>query len=192
MQGSFTTEGYRESAGKHIFAQPFQIFLTEPLGTNGARQALKNSRNEEGQTFRVIMPIQPRSANEVDFEERWNEHADFIRSIVSGYTLHRSLNILHDRLKQIFDQTQFDHRLVVAQGGYEEFVFGSRGEAESFFGRHGKEIRDSYSHFVDPAQFKVFIFDSVTKFAVEQRGLWQIGMGLVVGTALRLKILLSA
>lgn len=92
----------------------------------------------------MIIPVQPPPPNGIEnhagFEEQWNEHASFVQSTGGAYTRHRSLNISPDRLARIFDHTQFDHRLVVGQGGYEEFLFDSRAAAESFFGQYAKEI----------------------------------------------------
>ncbi|KAJ5993768.1 hypothetical protein N7451_009492 [Penicillium sp. IBT 35674x] len=193
MQGSFTTEDYRRTAGEHVFAEPFQIFLTEPLSTEATRQIAKDSVSEED-IIRVIIPIQ-HSANGVvsdtEFEERWNQHASFISSTGAAYTRHRSLDISPDQLARIFDQTQFDYRLVVARGGYEELLFHSRAPAEKFFKQYAKEMRDSYDRFVDPA-LELFIYDHVMQFAAEQRGWWQVGVGLAVGTALRMKIFMGA
>lgn len=195
MQGSFTTDDYRRSAGEHIFAQPFQIFLTEPLGHDMARNIAKVAGRSEGDTIRVIVPIQPHPIDGVDdgsrFEECWDEHASFVRSTGALYSRHRSLQLLPDRLARIFDQTQFDHRLVMTQGGYEEFVFRSPGAVEDFFMQHAQELRTSYEKLMNTAQPEVFVFNCVTQFAADQRGWWQVGAGLVVGTALRMKILLN-
>lgn len=195
MEGSFTTEDYRRSAGEHIFAQPFQIFLTQPLGHDGARGVTKTTGSIEGDNFRVIVPIQPCHANrggdDSHFEERWGDHASFIRSTGVAYTRHGSLQLSPDRLVQIFDQTQFDHQLVTVQGGYEEFAFGSRVAAEEFFKEYSQKLQASYERFLNPAQLEVFVFSCATRFAADQRGWWQTVAGLVVGTALRLKILLS-
>ncbi|OOQ91058.1 hypothetical protein PEBR_02313 [Penicillium brasilianum] len=195
MQGSFSTEDYRRSAGEHIFAEPFRIFLTEPLGNGGIGQIAKDRGSSEGSTIRLIVPIQPSPVDaadtETDFEKRWDEHATFIRSISGGYVRHRSLNVSSLRLEQIFDQTQFDPRIVVTRGGYEEFVFESRVAAEEFFKQHSQSIQDSYHRFVDTTQLEVFVFDCVTRFAADQRGWWQTGAGLVIGTTLRLKVLLG-
>lgn len=46
MQGSFTTEDYRQTAGKHIFAAPLKIFLTETLGTEGTRLMARDLETE--------------------------------------------------------------------------------------------------------------------------------------------------
>ncbi|CEL04586.1 hypothetical protein ASPCAL05714 [Aspergillus calidoustus] len=195
MEGSFTTEDYRRSAGEHIFAQPFWIFLTQPLGQDGARNLVKAAGSSEGDNIRVIIPIQPRLADGGDngshFEEQWDEHASFVRSTGVAYTRHRSLQLPPDRLAQIFDQTQFDHRLVMIEGGYEEFAFGSRVAAEDFFKQYAQKLQNSYEQLLNTAQSEVFVFSCVTQFAAEQRGWWQLGAGLVVGTALRMKILLG-
>ncbi|KAJ6032505.1 hypothetical protein N7540_003237 [Penicillium herquei] len=127
MQGSFTTEDYRRSAGKHIFAEPFMIFLTLPLGDDGAQNMTKVAGNGKDDNIRVIVPIQPCQQDRADdssfLDERWDKHASFVRSTGAAYTRHRILEVSPDRLAQIFNQTQFDHRLVVTQGGYEEFAF---------------------------------------------------------------------
>ncbi|KAL2820610.1 hypothetical protein BJX63DRAFT_427936 [Aspergillus granulosus] len=195
MQGSFTTDDYRRSAGEHIFAQPFQIFLTEALGPHGTRDMAKVAGSIEDDTIRVIVPIHSRLADEAsdgfNFEEIWDEHASFFRSTGVAYTRHRSLQFSPDRLVRIFDQTQFDHRLVVSRGGYEEFAFGSRAAAEDFFRQYSQTLRDSYERLVDPLQLEVFVFGCVTRFAAEQRGWWQVGAGFLVGTALKMKVLLN-
>jgi hypothetical protein len=192
MQGSFTTEDYRRSAGEHIFAHPFRIFLTEPLGNIGIWQIAKDAGSSEGKTTRLLVPIQPSPVDtadfEIDFKKRWDEHETFIRSLGVAYARHRCLSVSSDRLQQIFDRTQFDPRIVVTRGGYEEFVFESRVASEAFFRKYAQRIQDSYQRFVDTTQSEVFVFDCVTQFAAEQRGWWQTGAGLVVGTALRLKV----
>ncbi|KAJ5652637.1 hypothetical protein N7507_010063 [Penicillium longicatenatum] len=141
----------------------------------------KVAGSTEGDTIRVILSIQPRLAeginDDLHFEELWNEQASFVHSTGAAYTRHQSL--------------QFDHRLVASGGGYEEFAFRSHAVAEDFFSQYAQQLRDSYKELVDHLQLEVFVFDCVTRFAAEQRGWWQVGAGLVVGTALRMKVLLG-
>jgi hypothetical protein len=193
MQGSFTTEDYRRTAGEHIFAAPFKIFLTEMMDAEGTRQMARDLGSKED-IIRVIVPIQPLAngvGKQANFEESWDEHAFFVQSTGAAYTRFRSLKVTPDRLVRIFDQTQFDHRLVVGQGGYEEFLFDSPAAAERFFRQFAEGIRKSYKRFVDLSMSQLFIYDHVMQFAAEQRGWSQVGAGMMVGTALRLKVFMG-
>ncbi|KAJ5379575.1 hypothetical protein N7509_012694 [Penicillium cosmopolitanum] len=83
MQGSFLTEGYRNSAGKHRFANPQMIFLTEQLGQ------IHNIESKNADEICVVVVVQAKSECS-DFEERWATHASYCLSICPKYTRNRN------------------------------------------------------------------------------------------------------
>ncbi|KAJ5732024.1 hypothetical protein N7493_003505 [Penicillium malachiteum] len=84
IQGSFSTEDYRRSAGKHIFAAPFRIFLTEfikpPSSTTFNTEPLIASPTVEQDAYsiRLVVTVFPNSNSALSrakFEEKWDRHA---------------------------------------------------------------------------------------------------------------------
>ncbi|KAJ5321531.1 hypothetical protein N7476_004533 [Penicillium atrosanguineum] len=181
MQGSFLTEDYRNSAGKHRFASPQMIFLTEQL------DQIHGIESKSGDEICVVVVVQAKSEGS-DFEKRWATHASYCLSICPKYTRNRVVPLKYSQIGTIFAGTQFDPSRVVASGGYEEFCFGGHAEAEDFFHRYGNKLGESYSQFLDDTQSCCYAFDRLVQFADSDRGLWQKAFGLVVSTGLRAKV----
>lgn len=180
LQGSFTTQGYQESAGKHIFAIPRKIFLTARL-----EPSMENIK--DGNLIRVVSVLSPAESSDMSFRKSWDDHAVLCRSICSNYQRNQVLNINPERITQIFADTQFPDTAVLTNGGFEEFVFKSNTEAQAFFGRYGEELRSSYRGFASDESFCVG-FDSLVHYGDSDRGYQQMVAGTVVGTLLRLKV----
>ncbi|KAL4733734.1 hypothetical protein BDV11DRAFT_175409 [Aspergillus similis] len=196
MQGSFTTDGYRRSAGGHIFAQPFRIFLTEPVNTMAAQQSVEAVETSANEKIRVIIPIVrsgdvTEPGDDAEFEARWAEHALFVASIGVEYSRHRTIAVSQDSLVRIFDGTPFDHRLVVSRGGYDELVFPSHNAAEAFFRQYSSRLQSSYQRFMRLEGIMLFVYDSTVQVGTGDRGWRQVVAGTFVGIALRLKVWLA-
>lgn len=183
LQGALSTDGYRKSAGSHIFGIPIQIYLTENLDT-GAENEIHNNHD----CIRVMVGLSPLS--ESSFQQAWREHAAFCRSICDGYQQHQVIPLSATKVEQIFGQTQFTPRTVVTSGGYENFVFRTWMEAQGFFDEHGDAIGASYERFVDQRRSYCYAFDNVVQYSPLDRGFSEIIVGFFVGIALRLKVIL--
>ncbi|CAI7581227.1 unnamed protein product [Penicillium discolor] len=105
-----------------------------------------------------LSPLSPSS-----FLQKWSEQAAFCRSICDRY---QTIHLDAPKIEQIFGHTQFTPNAVVTSGGYEDFVFGTRAEAQAFFDQYGSAIRASYDRFVDPERSFGYAFDNVLHFAI--------------------------
>jgi hypothetical protein len=183
LQGSFTTQGYKSSAGKHIFAVPRKIFLTERL-----EPPVENFRKRNA--VRVVVILLPTESSEGNFRTYWDKHADLCRSTCSNYQRNQVLNIGTDKVAKIFIDTAFPASAVVGEGGFEEFVFQSNAEAQAFFTQYGEELRLSYDGFTSDASFCVG-FDTVVHYDDGDKGYQQIITGIAVSLLLRIKVYLG-
>jgi hypothetical protein len=180
LQGSLQTQGYKNSAGKHIFADAREIFLTERLepdvGGDGA--------------VRLVFVLVPEDSDGASFMRLWDEHAAFCRGACARYQRNRLIEIDQARVSDIFRDTQFPAERVRRWGGYEEFVFESNPDAIAFCQRHGDGLRDSYAGFTSKDSYGMG-FDSVAKYDDTDRGYKQIVTGGIVGSVLRAKFFLG-
>ncbi|RAO68964.1 uncharacterized protein BHQ10_004976 [Talaromyces amestolkiae] len=194
LQGSFSTEDYRQSAAKHQFARPFQLFLTE-RDESSISASLNTSSTTlteiEKTATRLVVTVIPKTLSDNEntkFEEQWSRHAQWVCSLGASYTRYRVIPLDETRSRKIFDGTPFDPRLVVTAGGYDEFMFQSQENAAQFLAEHGPQLRSSYLEFVDIDHSHAYAFDHVVQFGTEDRGTWQTIFGLLVGSALRVKV----
>ena len=183
MQGSFSTQGYRDSAGKHIFATVLKIFLTERLEPN-------MEQIRKGNPVRLLSFLVPADPLESNFRRSWDNHAIFCRSICSNYQRNQVLRLEPERIVKIFNGTQFPEASVVRYGGYEEFVFEGNADAQAFFDRYGEQIGSSYEGFITKESFCVG-FDTVVQYDDTDRGYQQIITGTILGMILRAKLFLE-
>ncbi|KAJ5372053.1 hypothetical protein N7517_004059 [Penicillium concentricum] len=183
LQGALSTEGYRKSAGSHVFAIPLKVYVTEKLHP-GTEEEIQSP-----DSIRVVVGLSPLSTS--SFPQKWSEHAAFCRSICDRYQRHQIIPLDAPKIEQIFGHTQFTPNAVVTSGGYEDFVFGTRTEAQAFFDQHGSAIRDSYDRFVDPKSSFCYAFDNVLQYSPSDRGFIETVVGFFIGIALRLKVLFN-
>ena len=186
MQGSFTTQGYKESAGKHIFAVPRMIYLTDRL--EPAVEAEVHERIKTKDAVRPIVGLNPNDPNPSSFRKSWDKHASFCRTICPHYQRNQVLTISPERIQKIFTDTQFPADTVVRYGGYEEFVFESNEAAEAFCERYGEDLRKSYDGFTRTGESYCLGFDVVVQYDEVDRGFLQVITGALVGMMLRLKV----
>ena len=195
MQGSFTTQGYKESAGKHIFAVPRIIYLTdrlEPAPVAVVASRIKNAKD----AVRLIVGLTPQdnNANPSNFRKSWDKHASFCRAICPHYQRNQVRPLTSEHIQKIFTDTQFPAGAVVhGVGGYEEFVFENHEAVEVFCERYGEELRESYAGFAattgDGGRSFCLAVDVVVQYDEEaDRGYLQVIVGAVVGMMLRLKV----
>lgn len=184
MQGYFSTADYQNTAGKHIFAEPFAIFLTEPLGPAFIEE------RENPEIVRVIVNLKPENDDE-HFQDEWDTHASFWQNVHIKYARHKILNLDDKRVQKIFAGTQFDPQYVARRGGYEEFVFDSEAEATAFFQKYAQDLCRSYTRFANVSISNCLAFDSQVIFDAADRGVWQVTAGLFVGTLLSAKVVLG-
>ena len=188
MQGSFTTQGYKESAGKHIFAVPRIIYLTDRLEPAAEPEVEERIKKAKG-AVRLIVGLTPLDPNPSDFRKSWDKHASFCRAICPHYQRNQVLILSPERIVKIFADTQFPADTVVRVGGYEEFVFESHEAAEAFCERYGEELRESYDGFTTTTGESFCLgFDVVVQYDEVDRGYMQVIIGAVVGMMLRLKV----
>ncbi|KAJ5728641.1 uncharacterized protein N7483_003149 [Penicillium malachiteum] len=196
MQGSFSTDDYRRSAGKHIFATPFRIFLTErvePLASsitsNTGSSIVSPIAEKDAYSIRLIVTVFPNSAlSGAKSEEEWDRHAAWTHNLNIPYARYAVIPLDQERIQRIFDQTPFDPLLAADAGGYDEFLFASHEEATAFLEEYSSQLRSSYERFVDPTHSFAYAFDDLEQFGSSDRGLWQKTMGLLVGSLLRFKV----
>ncbi|KAJ5490008.1 hypothetical protein N7453_010833 [Penicillium expansum] len=183
LQGALSTEGYQKSAGSHVFGTPLKTYVTEKLDSGTKEEP--QSRD----CIRVMVGLSPLSPS--SFPQKWSEHAAFCRSICDRYQQHQVIPLDAPEIENIFGHTQFAPNTVVTSGGYEDFVFGTRAEAQVFFDQHGSALRASYDGFVDPKASLCYAFDHVLQFSPSNRGFTETAVGSFVGIALRLKVLFN-
>jgi hypothetical protein len=190
MQGSFTTQGYKDSAGKHIFAVPRKIYLTDRLEPDSvAREGILQSKD----AVRLIVGLVPHDPTEIsNFRKSWDKHASLCRAICTAdnqhyYQRNQILPLDAEHIETIFADTHFPANAVVRCGGYEEFVFQSGEAARAFCERYGEELRSSYEAFTTGESYFAG-FDVVVQYDEKDRGYRQIVAGAVVGMILRAKV----
>ncbi|KAJ6013972.1 hypothetical protein N7540_008563 [Penicillium herquei] len=195
MQGSFSTDDYRRSAGKHIFATPFRMLLTEcieppsSINSDTGSPIASSTAQQDVYSIRLIITVFPNSVlSRAKFEEEWGRHTAWTHSLNIQYTRYAVISLDRERIQRIFDQTPFDPLLVADAGGYDEFLFASHDEATAFLEKYSSQLRSSYKRFVDPIQSFAYAFDELEQFGSADRGLWQKTMGLLVGSLLRFKV----
>jgi hypothetical protein len=194
LQGSFSTEDYRQSAAKHHFASPFRIFLTERDETticSNVNGCSATSTEAGKDATRLVITVIPGSLSDSDitkFEEKWDRHAQWVCNLGISYARYRVIPLDQTRLRQIFDGTPFDSQLVTTAGGYDELIFQSQEDAVHFLAEYGAQLRSSYLEFVNIDQSRAYAFDHVVQFGAGDRGPWQTIFGILVGSALRIKV----
>lgn len=180
MQGSFQTQGYKDSAGKHIFAQPRMIFLTNQLEPEVEHMNKNN-------TIRLVCVLNPLDPLDSNFRKSWDKHASFCRTICANYQRNQVLKLDPEQINIIFFGTQFPKDAVMNYGGYEEFLFASIEDSQAFCKEHGEELGLSYSEFTTKDSYCVG-FDVTVQYDHVDRGYQQIIAGAIVGTILRFKV----
>lgn len=194
LQRSFSTEDYRQSTAKHHFASPFRLFLTERDLTTSCSNVNSSSSTltEAGKdATRLIVTVIPGTVGDSDntkFEEKWNRHAQWACNFGISYARYRVISLDQTRLGKIFDGTPFDSQLVTTAGGYDEFMFQSHEDAVQFMAEYSTQLRSSYLEFVNIDQSRAYAFDHVVQFGAVDHGPWQTIFGLLVGSALRIKV----
>lgn len=183
LQGALSTDGYRKSAGSHIFATSLKVYVTTKIDPRAGKEV------HTSDCVRVVVGISPLSGS--SFPSAWDEHAAFCHSICDLYQRHRVIPLDTTKLEQIFGHTQFTPNAVVTTGGYEDFVFRSRTEAQEFFDQHGSALRSSYDRFVSPTGSFCYAFDNILQYSPSDRGFIEIIVGFFVGTVLRFKALFN-
>jgi alkanesulfonate monooxygenase SsuD/methylene tetrahydromethanopterin reductase-like flavin-dependent oxidoreductase (luciferase family) len=182
LQGALSTEGYRKSAGSHVFATATKIYLTEQLNSDVEDV-------ESADAVRVMIGLSPHL--ELNFQQAWDDHAAFCREICPTYQRHRSISLEPGRAEQIFDHTLFPPNLVELLGGYEDFVFETPKQAQEFFDKYSHDLSSSYAKFVDSEKSFAYALDNVIQYRPAERGPAEVVTGHIVSCALRLKLFLN-
>lgn len=194
LQGSLQSAEYRASpAAKHNFANPQHIFLTEPLEqdshTQGPRLGRPSQVAKGQRPVVLIAALTPgHGLNEIEFRDRWGKHAERVRAFdMAYYQRHGVIPAPREQLYATFAETQFPAEKCWDRGGYEEFVFASIEQAQSFCDEHGPALRTSYEGFCDMQSSWCAGFDYVEHWGREDIGLKQRALGSILGAVLGAK-----
>lgn len=195
LQGSLQSAEYRASpAAKHKFATPQHIFLTERLESDTHAQGPSLGRPSQiakGHQRPVVLiaALTPEPGlNEIEFKERWAKHGDRTRALGMAYYQRNSvISVPREQLYATFAETQFSAEKYWDRGGYEQFVFASIEQAQSFCNEHGQALRTSYEGFCDMQLSWCAGFDYVEHWGREDIGLKQRALGSILGAVLGAK-----
>ncbi|KAK4983785.1 hypothetical protein LTR66_008706 [Elasticomyces elasticus] len=175
------TKGYKESAGKHEFARPLKILLTERLESDATSYVAAQPG-----AVRLITVVYPLSSTPTDkFRAQWAVHTESFGHLCPHYQRNICLDLTRERIDEVLEQTQFSPAEPVLQGGYEEMVFSDAQMAQEFLDKHSKQMQLSYENFCSAKSFCVGL-DSVVQHSEGDRGIKQVILGRVVSMALGL------
>ena len=182
LKGALKTSGYRNSAGKHVFAKPAQLFLTEPLepASLGAQEP----------NILLIMVVIPLSKERVAFRRAWDEHAAKFHGKCAHYQRNPAMSLSLSQVEEILGGSQFTPALCQLEGGYEEFGFPTLEDAQRFLGDHREDLEKSYASFCDPASY-CLPSDYVVQYGESDIGVQQKLVGKIVSTILSVKATLG-
>lgn len=210
LQGSLQSAGYRASAAaRHEFAAPEHVFLTEQLepdqedrdGLGRAENISEVTKNKQQmQPVVLIAALSPKSdLDDAAFRECWAEHAaqdvQRLRGTGTARTFYYQRNavipVQSQQIRAMFSGTQFPADKCWGRGGYEEFVFDSAEDAQSFCREHGEGLEVSYGRFCDVQRSWCAGFDYVEHWGRGDVGLRQRLVGSVLGIVLGMKTFLG-
>lgn len=122
-----------------------------------------------------------------EFRDMWEKHADGVRNLAMAYQRNAVIQLPREQIRAIFGGTQFPAEKCYNRGGYEEFVFASLEDAQSFCNEHGDALRLSYGEFCDMQRSWYAGFDYVEHWGRADIGLKQLVVGTVLGFILGAK-----
>lgn len=181
LGGALKTSGYKNSAGKHIFANTDKVFMTEPIGKKSPSASCGKEIN-----ILVMTALIPLSSDREVFTKAWNEHADKFSAKCTYYQRNQTMPLTLSEIEPILGGSLFLPELCQLNGGYEEIGFSTLEEAQSFFSDNQAELRKSYETFCDPASFSMPM-DCVVQYGEKDIGIQQSVVGKIVSSALTLK-----
>lgn len=194
LQGSLQSAGYRASAAaKHEFAAPKHIFLTERLepDTHLESSVLGRPGHVNGQRRPVVLlaALTPGPGlRETEFKERWEKHADRMRAFaMAHYQRNVVIPVSKEQVDATLAETQFPAERCWEKGGYEELVFASIEDAQSFCDQHGKDLKTSYGDFCDMQRSWTAVFQYTERWGAADIGLKQRVVGTILGGILSAK-----
>lgn len=195
LRGSLQSAGYRESAAaKHQFAVPKHLFLTERLDLNHRHDLdglgrPENNLNAKQRPVVLIAALTPKAGiDDTEFKELWAKHADSVQTTTKMNYRRNAVIPLHvEQLRAVFAGTQFPVEKCCSKGGYEEFVFTSTDDAQSFCNQYGENLRMSYRTFCDIQTSWCAGFDYVEHWGQLDIGLKQRVIGTILGLVLNTK-----
>jgi hypothetical protein len=185
LQGSLHSSGYKESAGKHVFATSHQVFLTEYLEVDAAdtvdRAWPLNASPEAAPVLLLMVLIPTEQTSDAQFRAAWDVHADRWRKLGVVYQRNMVLPLTPEQVEAILEGSLFPPSVTVRRGGYEEFIFPSCKEAQEFVDTYSDEMQKSYAGFCGPESY-FSGFDRKVPFAEGDRGFKQKVMNIVLQT----------
>lgn len=184
LQGALHTSDYQQSAGKHMFADPKYLFLTEPL-----EPVATPSRSSAGISVMLFIGLTPK--DDGDFRSAWDKHASFARSTCEYYQRNAVMSLPQAQIDAIFEGTQFPIPRNVSRGGTETFIFASVKEAQAFCDQHSTALAASYKAFVDEKASWCLVSDFVEQWGESDIGIKQQVIGTVLGSVLGAKSVLG-
>lgn len=194
LQGSLQSAGYRASAAaKHKFAAPKHLFLSERLEpetyheSNGLTRTEQVTREQCPVVLIAALTPLP-SLDGAEFKERWAKHAEGMRALaIDYYQRNAVIPVPGEQARAMFAGTQFPHERCWGRGGYEELVFASLMDAQSFCNQHGEALTISYGEFCDTQKSWCAVFDYVEHWGRDDIGVKQRVLGTVLGFILGTK-----
>jgi hypothetical protein len=184
LQSALKTSGYKNSAGKHVFAVSQQVFLTNRLDDD-AGSALQRAwprSAASGLPVLLVMVLFPHAnISDAEFRTAWDAHAVKWRQLGAAYQRNLSLPVTRQQVEDILGGTVFTPAVCALRGGYEEFGFESSQAAQKFIDEHTAALGQSYATFC-AAESYFAGFDRVVPYDESDRGLKQKVVAKVIGT----------
>jgi hypothetical protein len=184
LQSALKSSGYKNSAGKHVFATSQHVFLTNrleedtgssvdrawPVGTASVRPVL------------LVMALSPKEGlDDATFRTAWDKHATRWRGLGAAYQRNLALPLTRPQVEAVLGGTAFTPGLCALRGGYEEFSFASGEAAQKFVDDHGAALQQSYASFCGNGSYFAG-FDRVVPYQESDRGPRQKLMARVIRT----------
>lgn len=186
LGASLHTQGYKDSAGKHVFATTSQVFMTERLEPDRAL----DTANMATAVLLTIILIPADNQSDDEFRTKWDQHAAIVRDKIPSYQRNIALPLSPQKVESILHDTAFTPSLCVSRGGYEELVFPTLESAQSFLDKHAHELRESYRDFAGEQSY-LASFDHAIVYSEEDRTFKQMLTGALVSNILWAKTILG-
>jgi hypothetical protein len=175
LQSALKTSGYKNSAGKHVFATTEQVFLTHRLDED-AGGSLPRAWPRSGATGLPVLLVMVLSArpglSDAEFRTAWDAHAAKWRLLGAAYQRNLALPLTLQQVEAVLGGTAFTPERFALTGGYEEFGFESGEAAQKFIDAHGTALQQSYATFCGPKSYFAG-FDRVVPYQESDRGIKQ-------------------
>lgn len=183
LSGALKSSGYKNSAGKHVFANTAHVYMTDLIdedATASVPRLWPVNAAEESPILLFVSVVPKEQMSDEEFRSAWNRHATKCRAMGVPYERHAVVNQTLQEAEKVLENTVFTASLCALRGGYEEFIFANYEAAQKFVDDHTEELKTSYASFTGSGSFCAS-FDRKMPYGEIDRGLKQQVMQKILG-----------